>query len=210
MVMKSPLLSFRGGGSGEPAQPNLSPLNLLAKSRDLTQWSQTSGPVVTYDQVGLEGEANTASIVTDNNGSGYAAVNFSCPGFGASQPMMARFFVKETTENDYGWISVYGVGSNFFNFRPNDPYMTGGFTAREDYGQDAYMYVIPSPHYAGWAEIGIWRANGNGSGQISPARGTSYNSNLPSATGSWIVGNVEVYAGLYPWAVIGQPAAFND
>ena len=203
-----------GTGSGA-GQPSLVGLNIIAKSRDLTDvaWIVREDPVITYDQIGLEGAANTATKVHDNTSFHSGADQLAIPITG--NVVTWRVFIKMEAGQPYGLMSLYcrpGVVYYMYNITDNDGSVSHGIV----FGSSPTNVIwckAKSVQYPGWWEFVIELPDIVGATfgvSLTPGRGSSYGANIGGVTGWNTYGNVEAYDGLRLWQVISQPAEFND
>ena len=171
--------------------------NLITYSSDLTNaaWSSVASITTTYDQVGLAGAANTASLLDDSNAGGLSAEQEQITVANDSVTHVMRTFVKKDSDQTRfpefnfqltgGTAVALGLGFNT---------QTGATAARVDTGTNASEIRDAGD----WWEI-LQSITNNSTGNvtvsmtiycaISDTIGTTNN----AATGSIIVGNVELY-----------------
>lgn len=177
---------------GGPAGTNEIPF-----SSDLTDpaWDETGTAVAAFDAVGLEGAANTASTLTDDDGAAFEFVleNITIPD--DSNSIVCRVFLKkDEDETRFPEIRLRLVNGTEQNIAYQINTKTGADNVRISTGS-----VNSEVNLQGdWWELLIEVTNnstGNISGQviIYPARATSLGELTNSATGSIIVGNVELH-----------------
>lgn len=88
-------------------------LNLFPESRDLTSIDHTGTPIVRYDEVGTEGEPNTASYVEDNTGTlDYVSQTVSVSvGSEDKDTHVAKFWIKkDSDETRFPALGFFGNG----------------------------------------------------------------------------------------------------
>jgi hypothetical protein len=198
-----------GAGAG---QPDLTGLNLILKSRDLTDvaWADVQSPTATYDQIGLDGAANTATRLTDATGTHDGKAQNGIANGGVV--VTARWFVKIEVGQPFSLMDMNGIASTYFMYNIVDAEGENFGLAFGASSTGVTYYKIRSQQYPGWWELGIQLDNpGNDAGlEIYPARGSTFGANIGGTTGSCTIGNMELYDGLTIADVIMQPAEFND
>ena len=184
--------------------------NTQPYSRDLTNavWAGTA--TAAYDQAGLTGEPNTASLCADSSGSAENLIDFqTIPD--DSNVHVARFFVKKDTDQarfpefDLNFI---GGTTQYIAFQINT--QTGTSAIRTSTGTVANEVTDAGD----WWVVLISVVN-NSTGNttliinIRPAASTSLGGWSAAATGSIIIGNVETYLNSTIAAVRGLGPIFT-
>jgi hypothetical protein len=171
--------------------------NQVQWSRDLTNawWFLLSGTaVVTYDQDGLTGEPNTASLVDDQDAGNANVVYKNFPITADGNPRTARFFIKKDSdqtrfpqlEMTSGWISRWALDTSLGTLVPYS-------------GNDASADAVVDSVGDWWA-ITMTVDNDGAAAQtyvyMTPAARSTQTADgalEPALQGSIIVGGVELY-----------------
>jgi len=170
--------------------------NEITYSRDMTNaaWGKTAN--VSYDQTGMQGDANGASLAEDDNGSGYeSATSPTITVTDDSNPIVWRFFIKKDADTSrfpefQCRLSGGTTQNNYVQLNTS----TGAVVSRASVGT-----VDQSVRDAGdWWELLVEVTNnntGNTSANviIYPGVTTVWNTIETTATGSIIVGNAEIH-----------------
>jgi hypothetical protein len=192
-------------GSGDSAGGCTANLytNSVLYSRDIpsgitaTNWSQGGTDVAAYNAVGLDGDANTASTLTDDSASGqdYVIQQFSIPN--DSNYNTVRFFIKKDSDTarfpSVRLRQYFGTPTDR-KIQINTQAGTTTTVAETD-GSDEVNSWDDS-----WWEV-LLSVQNNTSGATSaqiyiwPASGSVWGSADNTATGTAIIGNVEFYKG---------------
>ena len=168
---------------------------LIAWSRDLTNAVWVGVAARAYDSVGMEGLANSASRVTD--GSTTVLQEASCSSVIAndSGTYTQRYFIeKDEDESRYPSLGLDLFGGTTQRLRVRLNTKTGATEVHSTTGVTAHEAILRRS----WWEVLI-SVDNNSSGNIgaqsimAPARGSTLFTNDVTATGSIIVGNVELY-----------------
>jgi hypothetical protein len=165
--------------------------NSLPYSRDYATWTKFNNLTSAYTEVGITGEMNTASIVTDTSNSaqgyGYKDANVS-----SGVPVTVVIYLKKVTPSTTNYPSVGGIGVGINARLVVDPVNgTGVWEA----GRSGDAYEIISAGL--WWKVLVQDASTSAGGlsiYLIPAfngDGSSTADNTP--TGSMIYGNIEVY-----------------
>jgi hypothetical protein len=171
-------------------------------SRDLTNaaWSIIQTGASSYDQVGLTGEPNTASLISDDDAANIAQLsNTVTVGTG---DITGRFFVKKDT--DQSRMPAFAFVNTTYEIAMNT--QTGATSVLSGTGSHEVVDL------GGWWLVLLQVNNSVANTQIriSPARQTVLGVDDPTATGSIIVGNVEVHAGKTIAEVRGLGPIFTE
>ena len=174
-------------------------------TNDLTGvgWLTVLTPVITFDQVGITGSANSASLLTDDNGSGTEAA-YKLGGSNAipvlsTEPVTGVFVIrKEVTAPHYSRFRLQNSNSPFKHIAVIFNVASGSLTIDStSTGDDLYAEVR---EIGDWWEVyiqvdGDASAANNGEVALWPAWNTDgTDSSDTSATGSIVVGNVSFFA----------------
>lgn len=194
---------------GQPAHTNQ-----ITYSSDLTNgaWTETGTSVAALDAVGLRGEANGASTLTDNDGSSRESIREDITGISDdSNTHVQRVFIKKDADEtrfvgvDFGLLN--GTSQrNYLRFNTK----TGEIDERQITGTAS----SEANQYGDWWELLLQLAN-NTSGNTStlhvlhPAYANTLTGDDVSATGSIIVGNVELHLNTTIEAVRGSSPIFT-
>lgn len=96
-------------------------------SRDLTGWGTVNTPVRTYDQVGITGEANTATLIDFNSAvSGCTITNQTVPNDNATHSV--KVWVNKTATEDTITIDMRVLNGTESRMQGDLDIPTGGFT----------------------------------------------------------------------------------
>ena len=185
--------------------------NNVVWSRDIptgiseSKWEEPGTNVAAYDAVGLDGEANHASTLTDNNVGAFEGVIKTIIGPADSNPVLWRVFVKKDSDvSRFPEFLLQLTGGTPYNQTPNLNTQTGAIVNRSA-GAGTYSAEVNS--YGDWWEcIFSFLNDGNNTTSkltIYPARGTVIGVAATAAVGSIIIGNVEEYKNLTPAALRG-------
>lgn len=176
--------------------PSAAGANIITVSRDLTAWITTGGPTVTYDQVGIDGAANTATLVTDASAAAYSLIQKS--------------YTRGSGFNTFRCYIKAQVGATFAPMVRLGYASTASVYAQVPFDLDTGQYVLKGTtsiidavsitKYNGWLRIivGVHDSSSNESINVSlyPAVAATWDSNYSvSAQGSITVGQAELYEG---------------
>lgn len=163
--------------------------NEIIYSRDLTQWTQVGTAVSAYDAVGLEGVANTASTLTNNDSGAHELVNVNVTIPADTNTHIHRYTVKKDTVTTRFPALMSGKnGGPFVLLHLNTA--TGALTEAALVG--ALVYTTEVNLVGDWWEVLIAATNQsttNFTGWVNPADGTVAGTRNTAATGSIIDGN---------------------
>jgi len=172
--------------------------NSIVYSRDIPSgitsgnWTVTGTPVVTYDAVGLAGLPNTAITLTDDNGSGIEDIRQTVVSGAATGQYVAQVvYIKKDSDETrfpsfYLYISAGAHQSIHLNTKT-------GVTAIEVTSGTASHEVVSSGDWWILYSSVLSDSNANVLSIVAPSRGSVLGSASSAATGSIIVGNVELY-----------------
>ena len=192
-----------------PVKNVLSPLtNSLPDSRDFTGWSASAQTA--YDQVGLFGEPSTATLVTDSNVAGFELIDSPAvviPDDTATHT--ARWFVKkDSDETRFPRMELRLTGGTVdFSLL----YLNTATGAATDAGSGASSVYEVNSH-GDWWEV-VHNITNNASGNTSAsvrcytAIGIALGTSTATATGSTIIGNVEIHLNKTIAEVAGTPVS---
>ncbi len=170
--------------------------NEITFSRDLTDaaWAETGSSVAAFDAVGLEGIANTASTLTDDAGTLEFVDEIITVPNDSNTHTWRVFIDKDVDETRFPEVECRLTGGTQQDRSLDLNTSTGASTSRVDTGTTA----IEVNDVGLWWECLISVAN-NTTGNVSariliyPALGTTIAVVNNAATGSIIVGNVELH-----------------
>jgi len=166
--------------------------NSLFHSSDLTGWSATGTPVIAYDAVGLTGTPNTATTLTDDDGS---AIEFTRRSITttANEIVTTRYFIKKDTDQTrfVGLLTgAYGANNKIYHLNTQ----TGDIVLGTTVGTVNDVATFVESRGAWWAVyLQCSLAGTSFNGMVIPAYGTVFGTSSAAATGSCIVGNVGIY-----------------
>lgn len=190
-------------------QKSLLGLNIINASKDLTQvaWSKEGNVTATFDQVGLGGGPNDATLLSCSSTT--AAVTSQTITPTPNTPLCLRIFTK-IEANTLGTRIILspdvGTNTTFVVGRSLDR-----ACAASNANNASFMTSWNSP-YSGWVEIVMSIIVPAGSSnieiQIAP-RAASVTSGSTLQTGNVTIGNIEAYDNTEMWEVIGQNAVFT-
>ncbi len=171
--------------------------NEITFSRDLTNaaWTVIGANVAALDAVGLEGIANTASTLTDNDGALLENVNDNAAISNDANTHVARFFIKKDTDTTrFPELQFILQGGTLQRFLAQLNTQTGDITSRVPVGTVA----VEVNQVGDWWEVLISVANNTSGNTLAavflyPAITTTLGSTEVAATGSIIVGNVALH-----------------
>lgn len=199
--------------AGGSFRDSLAGLNMILDSRDLRtsgpNWSAAGvGGSALYNQVGLEGVANTATIVGDASTGSPAASVLQNLTLDTGLIYVARMFFKSGTNYPVWWHNPgiwQAVDSKI-------DYTFAGFNGGAMQVRNV-AYGL-SQHYSGWFEycFEFQPTNATPALNIVPASSISNvfgASGSASAQGNVIIGNLELYENLRMEDVVGQLAEFT-
>jgi len=191
--------------------------NLVVYSRDIpsgitaANWAQSGTIDANYNQVGIEGATNTASILTDNAGGAYESVQQDIVIPNDSNVNVVRIFIgKDTIETRFPEIQFIMSGGGQvsclvgFNTKTGATALRGGTpTLTVNSYNDNYWELLISLQN---------NSSGNTNARIVvlPALGILIGVANTSAVGSIIVGDVELYANNSNANVSGICPDYND
>lgn len=163
--------------------------NLMTYSRDLTGtgWSSNANGTATYDQVGLTGEPNTASLVDATGADGFATYSYTPTGTNTMTVLLR--VLKDNNTSRYP--SIFASGNIFGHYHIDTQ---NGTLVPEGVLADATEVVSNGL----WWDIYLQKDLTGGAFQfrINGARGGATQGTYDaSATGSVVVGNLEVFEG---------------
>lgn len=183
--------------------------NSALDSNDLdvagSNWAAINGGSAALDAVGLTGDANTASTVTDDDdaGASFEGVQQDITIPNDSNDNVLRVFVKKDSDTSrFPRINLElsgGTGQNLkLDFKTTD----GTTNVNSSVGTVAYEVndITDVDGNVIWLEV-LLSVQNNSTGnttasiKIFPAVGSSFPTGAATATGSIIVGNVELYKG---------------
>ena len=194
-------VAYGTDGSGDPLDPLPSLYgapaytNSLTYSNDLTQWSQVGTSVSALDAVGLTGAPNTATTVTDDNGAGYEYIQKNIAVSNNSDTHAIRVFIlKDSDETRYPEIQVVLAGGTGQQVRVQINTKTGAVVERGSIGTTA---IEARDTGVFWELLASVANNSTGNTTASvyvwPAITTAFGSAEVAATGSCVIGNVELH-----------------
>ena len=171
--------------------------NLLTYSRDLTNaaWAETGTSVAALDAVGMDGVTNSVCTLTDDDGAGYESTTHSATISSGTSTHTCRIFVeKDTEQNRFPEVAVRLTGGSFQRIEFQINTETGASTIR---GTNATSSAEVSDAGSYWEVLASVTDNNTGNVNfnvdIFPARGDTLGNLSVAATGSIIVGNVELH-----------------
>ncbi len=170
--------------------------NEIPFSRDLTQgWLETGTNIAVLDAVGLTGEPNTATTLTDDDGGLTELVQETIiVGANTDTYVVRAFYKKDTDTTRFPGLSL--------------DLTTGGTRQRQDIQINTQTGALVSSFASGaggtfesnqvgeWWEVLIEVTNSNNTAaviKVTPAAGTVFGVESAAATGSIIVSNVELH-----------------
>ena len=167
--------------------------NSIPFSRNLADESWTiSGSAPTYDQVGVEGASHTATKLTDAGGFASATVQVAVPD--DTNTHVLRVYIKKDTDTtrfpgiqftfDVGNAGVLTTINTQTGAVGDIQSSAGGTTTVRDPGGDWWELLLSITNPTGETAVNVY---------IFPARSTTIGVNNEEATGSCIIGNVEMY-----------------
>ena len=170
--------------------------NLLTYSWDLTNaaWTETGTSVAVLDAVGMDGVANSACTLTDNDGAAYEKVRQAKSVSTAVQTNTVRVFIlKDQDETRFPELELTQTGGSTEYVYLQVNTKTGTTAIRASGG----TVDVEANSVGVWWEVMLslenLNANSTATLHVTPARATTLGSSATSATGSIIVGNVEFY-----------------
>ena len=174
-------------------------------------WAESGTSVAVLDAVGLRGDANGASTLTDNDGAAYEGVGESITVPDDSNVHVWRIFVaKDTDQTRFPEFQcLLTGGTDQLNYVQINT-QTGALSERVTTG----TVTSQANQFGDWWELLISVAN-NGTANVTasisifPARGSTLGTQAVTATGSIIVGNVELHLDTTIAAVRGSSPIFT-
>ena len=170
--------------------------NLLTYSWDLTNaaWTETGTSVAVLDAVGMDGVANSACTLTDNDGAAYEKVRQAKSVSTAVQTNTVRVFIlKDQDETRFPELELTQTGGSTEYVYLQVNTKTGTTAIRASGG----TVDVEANSVGVWWEVMLslenLNANSTATLHVTPARATTLGSSATSATGSIVVGNVEFY-----------------
>lgn len=190
--------------------------NLFEDGRDLTQATWDLNATVSLDQVGLDGVANSASLVEDDNGAGLEVRRKTSTTIADdSNPATACYFVKkDSDETRFPGSNLTLNGGTGLTARTMVNTKTGAITT---YGSMDGTHEVVDFSPLWWKVVVSITNNGSGNNNavlsLYPALGTVWGTASSAATGSIIVDGTGLYAlsqdivaGMSPVFTSGAPA----
>jgi hypothetical protein len=174
------------------AQPALT--NSLTYSRDLTNaaWAETGTSVAAYDAVGMDGVANSASTLTDDDGAAYEYVSETITVPDDSNTHVARLFIKkDSDETRFPAFSMWLANGTLQDVWRHINTKTGALT---DISLDTGTTDADVRDAGDWWEV-LLSVTNNTSGNtaatvyVHPADATVAGTRSTAATGSCVVGS---------------------
>jgi len=171
--------------------------NSLTYSNDLTNatggWTEQSA-TTGLNAVGLSGQANTATTLTDAGAGQYSAVYKSVTTPADTNPIVIRAFIlKDTDETRFPAVGIH-PGGTWTDEAWNINTKTGAIQQTADSG-DGFIGEVNDAGL--WWEVLLQVTNKIGQTSIRPkvwaAIGTSISTTSAAATGSCVFGNVELH-----------------
>lgn len=194
-IIISPIGTSAIDWTNDDVRASVQQMNRLTYSRDLTQWT-LSNVSASYNQTGLEGVANTASLVTDNETTNPATATRTITNFVGDTTNTARVFVKKDSDTSRfpkfrlsytgGTATYLDVWLNTQTGASQGSVSGGGSGSQEVVDWDANWWLV-------LAQLQDVDSNTAATLIIFPAGGTTIGVASNSATGSIIVGNAEAY-----------------
>ena len=174
--------------------------NVMPYSRDLTGWLQLGTPVLSFDQTGIDGSANAATLVNDNYVSGNEYIRFAYSGLRSDTTVSAAsFYVKKDSDNTI--FPEFHLRSNTSDALAGDGLAlqintsTGASAARIDTGTNGNWTV--ASYDANWWKVTMDAPNTSDKYIILAVVPAASN----SLGGAWVIslqrsvvmGNIEMY-----------------
>lgn len=193
--------------------------NLVALSHRLDLYTQTGNPwtatgtTCARDAAGIGGTPNTACTITDPDASLRIFRQASIPIVADTRDYTVRLFIKkDATTSRFPEFNPQLTGGTLVQGHVQLNTSTGASASRA--GNSATWTVQTYPHDTDWWEV-VGTLTNNGSNNlcsilIYPAYASSLGGTSSAAlTGSIVVANVELYAGISTAAVLGQLPAYT-
>jgi len=169
--------------------------NSLLNSRDLTSWGEVGTNVAAYNAVGLIGIAKTATLITDDQAGGAEGVYQNIAIANDSNTHTAIFYVKkDSDESRFPEFQLNLVGGATQNIGLQINTKNGDSTIRYSGG----TVNSEVSDIGGWWKI-ILSVKNNNSGNTTArifayaSYATEIGANEITATGTLIIGNIELY-----------------
>ena len=178
--------------------------NSVLYSRDIPSgittinWSQGGTDVAAYNAVGLDGDANTASTLTDDNASGIDSVTqqFSIPN-DSNYNTVRVFIKKDSTTTRFPSVKLRQYFGTETSRQIQINTQTGATTA--------FTFTNGADEANSWGDGSWWEVllsvQNNTSGAtsaqltVSPASGSEWGAASNLGQGAAIIGNIEFYKG---------------
>jgi len=175
--------------------------NLLTYSRDLTNaaWIESGTSIAALDAVGMDGVANSACTLTDNDGAAYGRVTQSKVVAADTSTHTTRYFIKKDSDTTRFAGLVSGTLSSGSWVIVHLNTQTGAVTEAANSGSFVYatdVREVITGLGATWDVLieGVNENKADWEAILIPADGTVAGTRSTAATGSIIVGNVELHA----------------
>lgn len=188
--------------------------NEITQSFDLADaaWLETGTSVAALDAVGLRGDVNGATTLTDDDGGAFEQVTELLAIPDDSNTTVWRFFVgKDTDETRFPEFQCVLNGGTAQQLLIGLNTKTGATANRTSIGTTASEVN----QFGDWWELLVSVVNNNtgnniGKTEVLPALGTTIAVAAAAATGSIIVGNVELHLNTTIEAVRGSSPLFTS
>ena len=187
--------------------------NSIPQSWDLTDaaWTETGTSVAALDAVGMSGAPNTACTLTDDDGAAYEYVAETITVPNDSSSNTVRIFIKkDADETRHPSVFVQLTGGTSVSQMPIFSTKTGAVGGRV-FNEGSDEFNLRGEYWEGLLQV-----DNNSSGNTSltvtiyAARSSNGTSSATTATGSIIVGNVELHEGKTIAEVRGSAPIFTS
>uniref|UniRef100_A0A6M3J2W0 Lectin/glucanase superfamily protein n=2 Tax=viral metagenome TaxID=1070528 RepID=A0A6M3J2W0_9ZZZZ len=185
-----PRFELEGGRKALLVEPSSTNSCLYSRAFDNAAWVQTGTPTPTKNETGIDGVANTAYTLTDDNGAGYEYILEQITISDDSNTHVCFLYIKKDT-NEARFPEFQpnlSGGSVLVNHAIQLNTKTGALIERVDTGHDECGIIDRGDWWQFWATI-----TNNSTGntdlifQVIPARTTTWGTAEVAATGSIII-----------------------
>jgi len=168
--------------------------NLINQPRDLTHadWVETGTSVAALDETGIDGQPNSATTLTDNDGAGFELVAETVVITDDSNPVLFTVFIKkDSDETRFASMATQLTAGTTQTLNIDINTKTGDTAQRTTAGAGAQAFSDPcidmGDWWLCWAKLtNVGDGNVNATMQLFPAVGTTIGTAAAAATGSAI------------------------